>query len=705
MTSYPVTATRQATEPEYTFRERMLIVSRGSPLPLGAVEMPDGVNFSLVCRHGTAVWLVLSEPCSPEVHTEIRLDEHLNRTGDHWHIRVDGLPEEFCYGYRVHGPRSNGHRFDAGKILLDPYSRALSCGRPWGLSGSLPRRSLMNESMGQRTGAINPRIPLEDTVIYELHVRGYTIDPSSGVRHPGTFDALAHKIDYLKWLGITAVELLPVDEFDENDCPFVNPLTGENLKNYWGYSPIAFGAPKAAYAFHSERSQPWDEFCGMVGEFHRSGIEVILDIVFNHTAEGSEDGPTYNFRGLDNCLYYMLDEHGRYLNFSGCGNTFNSDHPVVRNYLISCLRNWVSDAGVDGFRFDLASVLGRDRRGNVVLNPPSINRISEDSLLYGTKLIAEPWDAAGLYQVGTFPGGARWSDWNGRYRDDVRKFWRGELGMASAIATRICGSDDLYAGRGPLHSINFLSCHDGFTLNDQVSYNQKHNEANGEGNRDGNDANWSWNCGFEGPTADPQVNQLRQRQVRNLMATLLISQGVPMIQGGDEFLRTQMGNNNAWCQDNKTSWVDWSLKERNAGFLRFVREMIAFRKAHPALRRRTFFTGGHGGGPPDILWHGAEPAYPDFSASSQMLAFSLDGRCCDRPGLVDCDFYVAMNASARPAVFKIPASPSGRPWRRVVDTAQSPPDDFQPEESRSVVPVLYQYPVQDHSMILLMSLS
>ena len=331
----------------------------------------------------------------------------------------------------------------------------------------------------------------------------------------------------------------------------------------------------------------------------------------------------------------MLDEHGRYLNFSGCGNTFNSDHPVVRNYLMACLRNWVAEAGVDGFRFDLASVFGRDRRGNVLVNPPVVNRISEDSLLYGTKLIAEPWDAAGLYQVGTFPGGARWSDWNGRYRDDVRRFWRGEPGMTSALATRICGSDDLYAGRGPLHSINFLCCHDGFTLNDLVSYNHKHNEANGEGNRDGSDANWSWNCGAEGPTKDPAVIRIRERQVRNLMATLLVSQGIPMILGGDEFLRSQNGNNNAWCQDNSTSWVDWSLKDRNAGFLRFVRNMIALRKAHPVLRRRTFFTGGAAGGPPEILWHGVQPAHPDFSGTSRALAFALDGRCSDRQGFVD----------------------------------------------------------------------
>src|SRR3954447_26553262 len=577
-------AARQALRTEYRFRDRILTVNRGSPLPLGAINMPSGVNFALVCRHGTAVWLVLSEPCDGAICEEIPLDDLYNRTGDHWHVRVDGLPEEFCYGYRIDGPRNNGHRFEPRTVLLDPYSRALSCGRPWGMSGDLPRRSLMNESMIERDGVIPPRIPLEDTIIYELHVRGYTVHPSSGVKHPGTFAGLTEKIDYLKWLGITAVELLPVDEFEENDCPFVNPLTGEKLKDYWGYNPISFGAAKAAYAINPERSEPWAEFCQLVDACHRRGIEVFLDIVFNHTAEGGEGGPTFNFRGLDNCLYYMLDDHGRYLNFSGCGNTFNSDHPVVRNYLISCLRNWVAEAGVDGFRFDLASVFGRDHRGNVIVNPPAVNRISEDSLLYDTKLIAEPWDAGGLYQVGTFPGGARWSDWNGRYRDEVRRFWRGEPGMNSALATRLCGSDDLYAGRGPLHSINFICCHDGFTLNDLVSYNHKHNEANGEGNRDGSDANWSWNCGAEGPTDDPAVLRLRRQQARNLIATLLVSQGVPMLLAGDEFLRTQQGSNNAWCQDNEVSWVDWSLAVKNADFLRFVREAIALRQRHPALR-------------------------------------------------------------------------------------------------------------------------
>ena len=443
--------------------------------------------------------------CNAEIATEIPLDPRNNRTGDHWHIRVDGLPDEFCYGYRVDGPKGVGNRFDPSIVLIDPASRALSCGRFWGAAGSVPRRSLVNRVMVDDPDDINPCIPREDSIIYELHVRGFTVDPSSGVRHPGTYAGLIEKIPYLKELGVTAVELLPIDEFDENDCPFVNPLTGEKLKNFWGYNTIAYGAPKAAYASNPERSAPWEEFRRMVRAFHAAGIEVILDVVFNHTAEGSEIGPTYNFRGLDNQLYYLLDEKGRYLNFTGCGNTVNSNHPVVRNLLLSCLSNMVAEGDVDGFRFDLASVMGRDLNGEVLVKPPVIEMISEDALLSDAKMIAEPWDAAGLYQVGSFPGGQRWSVWNGRYRDDVRRFWRGEPGMISALATRLCGSDDLYHGRGPLHSINFITCHDGFTLNDLVSYNHKHNEANGEANRDGNDANMSWNCGVEGPTDDPAV--------------------------------------------------------------------------------------------------------------------------------------------------------------------------------------------------------
>ncbi len=690
-------------ETEYSYRDRLLVVTRGGPLPAGAMPTPNGINFVLISRHATAVWLVLSEPCDNVIYAEIPLNPRFNRTGDHWHVRIDGLPEVFCYGYRVDGPKGMGHRFDPTRILHDPFARALSCGRPWGATGELLRRSLMVELMIDRQRPIHPRTPLEDTIIYELHVRGYTASPSSAVRHRGTYAGLAEKIDYIKSLGATAVELLPVDEFDENGCPFVNPFTGERLRNYWGYDPIAFCAPKAAYANNHELSGPWDEFRTMVDAFHETGLEVYLDVVFNHTAEGGDDGPTYSFRGLDNALYYMLDANGKYLNFSGCGNTFSNDHPVVRNYVIDCLRDWVAEGGVDGFRFDLASILGRDRHGNPLAEPPAVNRISEDSLLRDTKLIAEPWDAAGLYQVGSFPGHGRWSDWNGRYRDDVRRFWRGDAGMTSALATRICGSDDLYQGCGPLDSINFITCHDGFTLLDLVSYQDKHNEPNGEGNRDGSDVNWSWNCGAEGPSNDPEVVQLRYRQARNLMATLLISQGVPMILAGDEFLRTQNGNNNAWCQDNPISWIDWSENPRSLEFLRFVRMMIALRKAHVVLRRRTFFKTERGGQPPAILWHGMQPSKPDFSAGSHAIAFALDGRRCDRPNVIDRDIYVAVNANPRPLEFTIPAAPSGRAWRRVVDTALPSPEDIVEEEHGPHVPILQRYPVQAHSMVILVS--
>jgi isoamylase len=688
---------------DYSYRERRLVIQRGVPLPLGTSSTPSGINFVLLCRNGTAVWLLLSEPCNSEIYAEIPLDPILNKTGDHWHIRVNGLPEEFCYGYRVDGAMGNGHRYDPEIILFDPYARALSCGRPWGMEGLATRRSLMTESFLDQARSINPRLPLEDTIIYELHVRGFTIDRSSGAKYPGTYRGLAEKAAQIQALGVTAIELLPIDEFDENDCPFVNPLSGERLKNFWGYNTIAFCAPKAAYASNPERAAPWRELRSMVDAFHGLGMEVILDVVFNHTAEGGADGPTYNFRGLDNSLYYMLDERGDYLNFSGCGNTFCSDHPVVRNYLLDCLRQWVTEAGIDGFRFDLASVLGRDRHGGVVVEPPSIRRISEDSLLRDTKLIAEPWDAAGLYQVGTFPGQGRWSDWNGRYRDDVRRFWRGDPGMTSALATRICGSDDLYFGRSPLQSINFICCHDGVTLNDLVSYNQKHNEANGEGNRDGSDGNYSWNCGVEGPTDDAGVLALRTRQARNLMATLMISQGVPMILAGDEFLRTQGGNNNGWCQDNKVGWVDWSLHEKNADFVRFVTMMIGLRKSHPVLRRRTFFSGVRAGLTPEILWHGTRPSQPDFGPKSQAVAFSLDGRRSDRAGVVDRDLYVAMNASGEAMEFVIPASPTGRVWRRAVDTGLASPEDIMDPDQGPVVGVLTSFRVLSHAMIVLVS--
>jgi glycogen operon protein len=539
--------------------------------------------------------------------------------------------------------------------------------------------------------------PLEDSIVYELHVRGFTWHPSSMVAHPGTFLGLTAKIPYLKSLGVTAVELLPIHEFDECDCPFTNPATGEKLRNFWGYNSIGFAAPKAAYASSSKEYDQLNEFRQMIRAFHAAGLEVYLDVVFNHTGEGDHRGRTYSFRGLDNGLYYMVAPDGRYLNFTGCGNTVNCNHPVVRQMLLNCLRFWVADMHVDGLRFDLASILGRDYAGRVLVEPPVVEMIAEDSVLADTKLIAEPWDAGGLYQVGMFPFGRRWSEWNGKFRDDVRRFWRGEPGVTDRLATRLCGSADLYesSNRLPRHSLNFITCHDGFTLWDLVSYDRKHNEANGEGNRDGNDDNISWNCGAEGPTKDPGVLALRRRQVRNLIATLLLSQGVPMLMAGDEFLRTQGGNNNAWCQDNEISWVDWTLAEANADFLRFTRELIGLRRRHSALKRTRFLNPG------EVIWHGVEAYKPDFSGRSRALAMVLDGSRTGRE--TDCDFYMAFNAWKEPLAFSIPPSPQGRPWRRVIDTAKGSPEDVVAMENAQRIAVGKTYTVAPFSLVVLLS--
>jgi glycogen operon protein len=704
-----------------------LRTARGRSLPLGATALSDGVNFALLCRHGLDVHLVLYPLDKDEPLAEIKLDPRRHRTGDHWHILVGGLPPAFRYGWRVDGPRGRGHRFNPAVVLLDPAATALADGAVWGgevltpggngeagrgvrpplrasAHGSLPRSLFIRRSFHWREDA-PPLVPLEDSVIYELHVRGFTCHPSSGVAHPGTFAGLVEKIPYLQQLGVTAVELLPVHEFDERDCPFANQQTGERLRNFWGYNSIAFAAPKAAYASTGREHGQVIEFREMVRAFHAAGMEVILDVVFNHTGEGNDRGRTYSFRGLDNELYYMLAPDGSYLNFSGCGNTVNCNHPVVRDLIMTCLRFWVAEMHVDGLRFDLASVFGRDRHGNVLLEPPIVEMIAEDGVLADTKLIAEPWDAGGLYQVGRFPYGRRWSEWNGRYRDDVRRFWRGEPGLAGALATALCGSADLYepSGRQPRHSINFITCHDGFTLADLASYNHKHNEANGEYNRDGCNDNHSWNCGTEGPTDDPRIRALRRRQAKNLVATLLLSQGVPMLLAGDEFLRTQRGNNNAWCQDNEIGWVDWTLAQTNADFLRFVRQMIALRKRHPALRRRGFFRGKgpHNDREPDVVWHGTRPHSPDFSAGSRTLALTLNGSQTGREP--DQDFYIACNAWCETVPFWVPPSPSGRPWRRVVDTALDSPQDIVAPEEGLRLPAGAVYPVAGYSLVVLLS--
>jgi glycogen operon protein len=702
---------------------------RGRSLPLGATAFAGGVNFALLCRHGTLVHLVLYALDRDELLAEIELHPRRNRTGDHWHILVAGLPTVFRYGWRVDGPPGGGHRYNPAIVLLDPSATALSgdgvwgSGRSWRVEGrgsrieqagsrsstpdpqsTIPRSVFFRQAYDWREDA-PPLTPLEDSVIYELHVRGFTCHPSAAVARPGTFAGLVEKIPYLQQLGVTAVELLPIHEFDESDCPFRNPFTGERLRNFWGYNSIAFAAPKAAYASSGPEYGQVAEFREMVRAFHQAGLEVFLDVVFNHTGEGDDRGHTYSFRGLDNELYYLLGPDGRYLNFSGCGNTVNCNHPVVRDLIMTCLRFWVADMHVDGLRFDLASVLGRDRHGNVLVEPPIVETIVEDGVLADTKLIAEPWDAGGLYQVGRFPFGRRWSEWNGRYRDDVRRFWRGDPAMTPALAARLCGSADLYqeSDRLPRHSVNFVTCHDGFTLADLVSYNYKHNEGNGENNRDGADDNLSWNCGAEGPTDNPAITGLRRRQARNFLVTLLLSQGVPMLLAGDEFLRSQGGNNNAWCQDNGVSWVDWTLAQANADFLRFTRELIALRKRHPALRRRHFFRGRGPSGrqPPDIVWHGVEPGVPDFSAASRTLAFTLDGSQTDRE--LDSDFYVVCSAWRERLGFRVPSAPSGRPWRRIVDTGLAPPQDVVKPEQGPWVSAGTLYAVAPYSAVVLVT--
>lgn len=670
-----------------------LLTSRGSPLPLGASRGVSGINFAVLSRHATAVTLViLPEEGGSTPVAELPLDLRLNRTGDHWHISVNGLPDVFCYGWKVAGPAGSEHRFNPHLILLDPCSTALSNGAAWaGTCEADPsrtgRRSLYARSKSYDWGDDAPlHTPAEESIIYELHVRGFTIHPSSGVKYPGTFLGLVEKIPYLKWLGVTAVELLPVFEFDECDCPFINPITGEKLVNFWGYNPVGFAAPKAAFAATAKIHAQADEFRDMVREFHQAGIEVYLDVVFNHTGEGDDRGRTFHFRGLDNELYYLLDDAGRYQNYSGCGNTVNCNHPVVRELILECLRYWVIDMHVDGYRFDLASVLGRDRRGNVMADPPAVEMISDDGILSDVKLIAEPWDAGGAYQVGSFPGGRRWAEWNDKFRDDIRRFWRGDPGTASIVAQRVSGSSDIYAKtrRGPTHSVNFITCHDGFTLWDLVSYNHKHNEANGEGNRDGSDNNLSWNSGVEGDSIDPDVLALRLRRAKSLMATLLLSQGTPMLLGGDEMLRSQRGNNNAWCQDSDISWVNWSLVDSNAEFLRFTRELIWLRRRHAVFRRRGFLVGELGGYAADVHWHGVEPNRPDFGPNSRFVAYTLDGRFHGRAAdewRPDNDFFVVMNGNPSSVTFRVPPSPTGRPWRKLVDTAAASPDDVRVEDS------------------------
>ncbi len=700
-----------------------LQIEPGRPLPWGAYHRHGGVNFSLFSRSATRVWLELydrPEDGAPAMAIELDPDRH--RTGDMWHVWLKGATYGQLYAFRVYGPYqpAEGHRFNHHRILIDPYATALLGTSRWDWQRALafnsdsPERDLSfcpeeNAHWSPKCLLADHRFewggdrPLKvgwpDTVIYETHVRGLTIHPSSGVTHPGTFLGVIEKIPYFRELGVTAVELMPVQEFNENELVVRNPLTGELLRNYWGYNTVAFFAPKESYGTGASPGCQVAEFKTMVRELHKAGIEVILDIVLNHTAEGDELGPTLNFRGIENRIYYMLKSDRRgYQNFSGCGNTLNCNHPVVRSYILDCLRHWVIEMHVDGFRFDLASVLGRDEQGDVLPNPPLLEAIAEDPILRDVKLIAEAWDAGGAYQVGSFPG-LRWSEWNGRFRDDIRRFWRGEPGLVPLLATRLCGSADLYQGnrKVPMNSINFVTCHDGFTLNDLVSYQQKHNEANGEQSRDGENVNFSHNYGTEGDTRDRTIEAVRLRQIKNLLATLLISRGVPMILGGDEFRRTQRGNNNAYCQDNDISWYNWELLREHRELFRFTREMLAFRRRHPVLRMEDFYEEG------DILWFGPTGRAPTWDDGTRSLGCIIQPSAAPPTVQEPAALGLLFNADGQEVRFRLPAPPGNRRWLLAVDTAKPSPHDIRAEGEESALERPDSYRMQPRSLVILVA--
>lgn len=684
-------------------------------LQMGAIPRSFGVEFVLFSRHATAVSLLLYDRPDDDPAEEIVLDAKTHRMGDLWYVFVPEATVGQLYAFQVDGPRDvyQGHRFDPSLCLIDPCAKALA--------GDITNRdrthSAVRGTNRERPKSVvvrdrfdwqdiqPPATPLADTVIYEMHVRGMTAHSNSNVEHPGSYLGVIEKIPYLKELGITAVELLPIQQFDPFENEHVNPETGKPLTNYWGYSPIAFFAAHSGYAFSRSPGAQVREFKTMVRELHRAGIEIILDVVFNHTGEGNHAGPIISFKGIDNSIFYFLndDDPSLYKDFSGCGNSLNSNHPVVQDLIRACLRYWVNHMHIDGFRFDLASVLSRDRSGHLISNPPILESIAEDPVLRRVKIIAEAWDAAGAYQVGSFPGG-RWAEWNGHYRDDIRQFWRGDPGKTGALATRITGSSDLYQSskRQPCHSINFVTCHDGFTLNDLVSYNQKHNFANGEDNRDGEDHNNSYNHGFEGPTDDPVIERLRIRQIKNFLATLFLSHGVPMLPAGDEFRRTQRGNNNAYCQDNEVSWIDWSLLEKNREIFRFAQGLISFRRRHPVFRRSDFFYGVKFPGRvmPDISWYGIDGKPKEWFRDDHTLVCLIDG--LPPPGsndIADDDMLLFFNAGLKALPFALPPGDDpARPWRLFLDTAQESPAEIFTDESGPTFKPGSRYPMLERSM-------
>ena len=654
-------------------------VRPGFFLDFGATVIPGGVNFTIQSHKATSCELLLFHREAEEPFAVLPFPDNYH-IGFCYSMIVFGLDiEEFEYAYRLDGPydEKKGLRFDRTKILLDPYARAVTGQSHWGHKnnpqhGYRARVVHSNFDWGQQR---HTSIPMEDLIIYELHVRGYTKDASSGVKHPGTFDGLKEKIPYLKGLGVNAVELMPVFEFDEmRDARLID----ENLLlDFWGYNPVSFFAPNTSYSSSKEYNREGMELKSLIKELHDQNMEVILDVVFNHTAEGNEFGPSFSFKGFDNQIYYMLTPDGHYYNFSGCGNTLNCNHPVVQNMILDCLRYWVIEYRVDGFRFDLASILGRNEDGTPLHQPPLLRSLAFDSILGNVKLIAEAWDAGGLYQVGSFPSWKRWAEWNGRYRDDMRRFLKGDDFLSQAAARRITGSPDLYdpVFRGRNASVNFLTCHDGFTLYDLYSYNEKHNEANGWGNTDGADDNNSWNCGVEGDTTDPSVLALRRKMMMNACAVLMCSRGTPMFLAGDEFADTRYGNNNPYCQDNLISWLDWSLLEKNRALYEFFRYMIHFRKAHACIRKdlEPSYLGF-----PSMSLHGLTPWKPDLPESSHTACVLFSGYddTLHKEDLV----FLAVNTHWCSAALTLPQLPDGYTWKIAVNTGDKKQQTFTDSE-------------------------
>lgn len=658
----------------------------GHVLPFGATLMENGgINFSINSADATGCTLLLFHAGEKEPYLQLPFPEGF-RVGNNYSMIVYDLnPDDLEYSYRFDGPwdPKNGYRFQPEIELLDPYAKLVSGRDVWGeykegeerppWRGRVIREDFDWEDDGQL------EIPMDELIIYELHVRGFTADPNSGVKRKGTFAGIIEKIPYLKELGINCIELLPIFEYDEMEMTKI--VDGHRVYNYWGYSTVSFFAPKSGYAASGPYALAADELKNMIKKLHQNGIEVILDVVFNHTSERDSNGPTINYKGIDNRTYYLLDKNGEYCNYSGCGNTFNCNNAVVRNHILDCLRYWVSNYHIDGFRFDEAPILSRDTNGNPMSNPPLLEALAHDPILAKTKLIAEAWDAAGLYQLGSFPAPDKWAEWNGRFRDCIRHYIKSDAYAGPELIYRLQGSPDIYPDRSAHATVNFVTCHDGFTMNDLVSYNNKHNMGNGENNRDGIDNNLSWNCGEEGITQDPEIEALRNRQVKNACAFLMLSRGVPMLLSGDEFRNTQLGNNNVYCQDGDISWINWKDLETHRDVHDFYQAMIHLRREHPVLRTKNFFSGYNSSGYPELSFHGEEPWLLDMDHPFHTFGFMYAEPKKDFGTPDDAFIYCGVNMHWEEHTLRLPIIPDGMKWHQYLYSADTNHGECLPVES------------------------